>query len=94
MKKLFLLVIVLGLLVSASVWAGDCERCGSRIVCPGLTKWEVIQLCGKPDYSEKYFITNGEKFIYNNGSSSFVRIFEFQEGVLLNISTGGYGWIK
>lgn len=80
MKKLFLLVIVLGLLVSASVWAGDCERCGSRIVCPGLTKWEVIQLCGKPDYSEKYFITNGEKFIYNNGSSSFVRIFEFQEG--------------
>ena len=89
MKKIILLAIVLGLFTSRNLLAqtGNCDRCGSYIICEGITKWEVIDKCGEPDYHEQY--ANSEKFIYNDGSGSFIHILEFRDGTLINLSVGG-----
>ena len=86
---------------SSSALADDNFRCGSKIVSAGLTKNEVLAMCGQPTERETEEVpvmvrnANGsmrqngttvvERWIYSRGNSQFPALLEFQEGKLKRI---------
>lgn len=74
-------------------WTGDpavdfgCER---AVLPSGASKVEVRVRCGKPTSMQK---KKGpyETWLYDLGPSRFVRMYEFQNGRLVNVKTGEYG---
>lgn len=82
-------------------------RCGDRIASVGDTKAEVIMKCGEPVLKgsrEENIIeridanTKRKKTIiidewtYDLGPNSFIRILRFENGKLVDIKTGDYGY--
>jgi hypothetical protein len=85
-------------------------RCGNDLVSPGDRMFEVLQLCGEPDYREvrddkRFFriFRDGrfieileevevEEWTYNLGPYQFIRILRFENGRLVEIETGDYGF--
>jgi len=93
--------------VSAS--ASNNVRCGNDLVSLGNTKVEVVIKCGMPAWKDAWRneIVNNvntadelrvsvdrERWIYNFGPNSFLRYLLFENGRLIDISTGGYGYVE
>lgn len=85
------------------------ERCANGLVAKGNTKYEVLIKCGEPAFkderTEDRISRTGpgetvrstvriEEWTYNFGSNKFLRIFTFQNGALIRITTRGYGTTK
>lgn len=82
-------------------------RCGNKLVTTGDTKAEVIIKCGAPAWKDNWsdlVINNAnavdefrvsvdrERWVYNFGPNSFLRFLLFENGRLIDISTGDYGF--
>jgi hypothetical protein len=98
------LIAVAGTALAA---ASDTLRCGNRLVSVGDNKAEVLIKCGSPAWKDDWtdqIITNPnsvdasrlsidrERWVYNFGHNSFLRFLLFENGRLVNIATGGYGY--
>jgi len=87
--------------------ASDTLRCGNRLVSVGDNKAEVLIKCGAPAWKDTWterLINNvntpgelrvnidRERWVYNFGRHSFLRFLLFQNGRLVKIDTGDYGY--
>jgi hypothetical protein len=105
-KLVFASILSLAVLILLEI-AAVAFQCGDRIVSTGDTKAEVIMKCGEPtlkDSREESIIekidanTKQKKTItidewtYNLGPDSFIRILRFENGKLVDIQTGNYGY--
>jgi hypothetical protein len=92
MKKLIMLAMVIGLMVSSIAYA-ESESCPNGIVSTGDSLDRVLSKCGEPTRS--YNLVNrfgsivGQELIYDFGSSQQIRHFRFRNGTLFSISTEG-----
>ena len=92
---------------STAAVAADTLRCGNRLVSIGDNKAEVLIKCGPPEWKDAWtdvVINNPdtvealrvnidrERWIYNLGSHSFLRFLLFENGRLVKIATGDYGF--
>jgi Protein of unknown function (DUF2845) len=96
MKALLLIAMFLfSLACASSVYASDTFRCGSEIVTRGETTVETLYSCGEPSFRE--VLNPGvegpwvENWFYNCGSSEFIHVLRFVEGILQDVKTAGYG---
>jgi len=78
-------------------------RCGSRIITIGDYRYDVLRKCGEPSHMEVWqevrFIRDfGEEPVtvegweYNLGSTNFIRYLRFENGRLIRITVGDYGY--
>ena len=103
----FVLFLIAVSSVPASAVASDTLRCGNRLVSVGNNKAEVLIKCGSPAWQDVWTdetITNvntadalrvsvdRERWVYNFGRKSFLRFLLFENGRLINIATGDYGY--
>jgi len=103
MQKLLIVFLLLGF---ASVSRADCLRCGNDVVCPGESRFDVMNKCGPPDYSEEtsrsiprtgmryddsYVQERVENLYYNCGDGRFVRILTIRNGKIDSIANGQRG---
>jgi hypothetical protein len=87
--------------------ASNTLRCGNRLVSVGDNKAEVLIKCGSPAWKDDWtdqIITNPnsvdasrlsidrERWVYDFGHNSFLRFLLFENGRLVNIATGDYGY--
>ena len=87
--------------------AANSMKCGTRLVTTGDTKAEVLARCGAPDWrdewsekiiedfaglNERRISVERERWIYNFGPQKFLRFLVFQNGRLVNITTGDHGF--
>jgi len=99
-------MLFLALLGKAAAASGEL-RCGNRLVSADDTKAEVLIKCGAPAWKDNWtdeIINNvntadelrvsiaRERWVYNFGPNSFLSFLLFENGRLINISTGGYGY--
>jgi hypothetical protein len=92
---------------SASAATSKTLRCGNRLASLGDNKAEVLIKCGSPAWKDDWtdqIITNPnsvdasrlsidrERWVYNFGHNSFLRFLLFENGRLVDIATGGYGY--
>jgi hypothetical protein len=105
MKYLMFLIGVVGVILCASE-ASASMSCGGRWVNKGMTKMDVISICGQPDLTEVVALntvgdvlggtfsastTSVEAWHYNCGAGRFNRTLYFEAGKLAAITTGNYG---
>jgi hypothetical protein len=94
MKKAAVLTLLLSVMWVSQVLV-DTFRCGSKLVGNGDSTVRVLLYCGPPSYKE--IISPGiegprvEKWYYNCGSSGFLYLLRFVNGVLESIGNEGYG---
>ena len=101
----FLVLVAVDGIALAS--ASDTLRCGNRLVSVGDNKAEVLIKCGSPAWKDDWtdqIITNPnsvdasrlsidrERWVYNFGHNSFLRFLLFENGRLVHIATGSYGY--
>ena len=92
---------------TASAAESNTLRCGKRLVSMGDNKAEVLIKCGEPAWKDAWsdqLITNvntvdalrvsidRERWVYNFGHHSFLRFLLFENGRLIKITTGDYGY--
>ena len=97
-------ILVTGVVFYCGVLRAD--RCPNGVVMVGDSKFEVITKCGEPSFEDfrqvekiaqtganevTRWIIDIEELVYDFGPNRFIRIFEFENGVLAGISQGGYG---
>lgn len=102
--RVFFAAAILLLAISRLSHGFSCE---GKIISPGDTKMDVIMKCGEPalkdsheeqlterldDTTKRKTIITVETWTYNFGPQSFLRILEFRNGKLTEVSTGGYGY--
>ncbi len=88
------------LLFSATSWASDAMRCGSRIISVEAAAAEILAACGEPDFRDVQSvgrqlpneIAESERWTYNFGSNKLLHILHLRNGRLVNIETDGYGF--
>lgn len=69
---------------------GEAMRCGSSLVVPGDTKYDVLRKCGEPDYIEvvsSAIERRTEEWYYDSGAASFPRVLTFEGYRLFSIKT-------
>lgn len=73
--KLFA-IFVIATLVAGPVlaFADSSMRCGTQVVILGDLEGDVLEKCGEPTY------TQGDKWIYDDGSSEYYRVVHFGPG--------------
>lgn len=98
MKKNGLFLI--GMLLSASVFADSTLRCGSSIISVGDTKAEMIMKCGTPlssddrtavvenDNGTQSMVKVGETLMMDMGKNKFMAIVTVEDGVIKAIEDG------
>src|SRR5581483_4065787 len=71
-------------------------RCGSYVIDEGATRSEVAAKCGDPtEISRKSAILRRPSvWIYNLGPDKLIRRLRFEDGVLVDIDTLGYGYYE
>jgi hypothetical protein len=87
--------------------ASNSWRCGNRLVHDGATRSEIVRICGAPsdrNASVEYRsarLRSGEEILqavlvevwtYNRGPRQFIRYLTFRDGLLDDVSEGGYGY--
>ena len=60
-------------------------RCGTNLIEPGDSQYEVAMKCGKPTFVEQ------NRWHYDWGSHTFIKILSFTNGQLQAIENGDYG---
>ncbi|MEJ2650850.1 MAG: DUF2845 domain-containing protein [Gammaproteobacteria bacterium] len=99
--------LFLAAFANAAVAASDTLRCGNRLVSVGDNKAEVLIKCGSPAWKDAWtdqvidnvntanalrVSTERERWVYNFGHNSFLRYLLFENGRLVKITTGDYGY--
>lgn len=94
-------------LLHGSAAASEGMKCGTRLVSIGDNKAEVFVKCGAPvwqdewedvliehrkDLGDQFVTTSRERWTYNFGANSFLRFLLFENGHLVEISTGERGY--
>jgi Protein of unknown function (DUF2845) len=74
-------VVILAVLYSDAA----AMRCGTNLVEPGDSQYEVAMKCGKPTVVEQ------NRWHYDWGSHTFIKILYFTNGQLQTIENGDYG---
>ena len=128
MKKVLVFsAILLFLCIASDRASADNFWCGGKLILVGLTKYEVLNKCGEPNYKDfryekrikrdfyrdlfpsddlyryrdrqKYreplFVDEGiliEEWTYNLGPTRFIRYLIFENGRIVDILTGDYGF--
>jgi hypothetical protein len=80
-------------------------RCGGALVDEGDSKAEVMIKCGEPDWKTRWsedlvdaadsafrITSEKERWLYNLGPKRFIRILLFEDGRLVEVSTGERGF--
>ena len=62
-------------------------RCPGGIVKIGDTRFNVLEKCGKPTFTDDY----GYVWVYDFGSKDFIRYITFSGDEVSRIQVGGYG---
>ena len=106
-SAIYRIALLLALLNVRTAAGSDTLRCGNRLVSAGDTKAEVMIKCGSPAWKDDWtdeVINNvntadelrvsidRERWVYNFGPNSFLRFLLFENGKLIDIATGGYGY--
>ena len=89
-SHVFLLSIILMLHSTAVTNASETMRCGSNLIAPGDTKYEVLRKCGEPEYIEvvsSAIERRTEEWYYDSSAASFPRVLTFEGYRLLSIKT-------
>jgi hypothetical protein len=96
------LVVVAVLVVLLFPEEGPALRCGNLLVSEGDIRSEVFAKCGEPTDRTLYYeerktgrittVIPIEVWIYNFGVQNFVYFLTFENGRLIDIRTGGYGY--
>jgi hypothetical protein len=83
------------ILQAAAAWPFTCN---GRIVSEGMSSFEVLGICGPPDYQETvrvedygFKIVKVDRWYYNCGFDRLTYILTFREGEAEDIRTDGYG---
>jgi len=99
-------VVILLLSTTSDAMASD-FMCGSRIITTGQGKDDVLRKCGEPSdvkvWEEHILRDLGsgllvekpitiEEWEYNLGPNRFIRYLRFENGQLINIADGNYGY--
>ena len=109
MKLPFLmaLFLIIGLL-PAGTFASE-YRCEGKIISVGDTSGELLMKCGEPDWKQSHdeeiietrdkdsrhrIIITVEEWTYNLGPDRFMRVFKLQNGRVVDIWLGDYGFAK
>ncbi len=81
--------------------AASAIRCGGSLVSEGDRPYDLIAVCGAPDYKEEIPgtfvagigpIDNEERWYYNFGPREFIRQARIRNGRIVSIDTLGYGF--
>ena len=75
-------VVTLAALYNSDAFA---MRCGTNLIEPGDSQYEVAMKCGKPTVVEQ------NRWHYDWGSHTFIKILHFTNGQLQAIENGDYG---
>ncbi len=93
-------------LAAAPAQASPRFQCGSVAIEIGDTKSKLRRACGEPAEirrSTSSLVERGgiywptvadEEWVYNLGPQRFIRILRFEGGRIVDIRTGGYGWVE
>jgi len=97
--------LALALTLSVTLSFAGPFRCGQKLVLTGNSKAEVFRKCGEPswrEYSESEFWPGNspfaiakvtrEQWIYNRGPRTLIRYLNFENGTLVSINLGDYGF--
>lgn len=99
--------VLIALLVFSSI-ARAAVGCGNHLVNEGATRYDVINLCGEPDWRDGWTDTLSagvwgpiqvynplfiEQWYYNQGPDRLLRLFTFHNLRLVRIDHLGYGWV-
>ncbi|TDJ36125.1 MAG: DUF2845 domain-containing protein [Gammaproteobacteria bacterium] len=99
---------VLITLLVLSFAARAAVSCGDQLAREGATRYDIINLCGEPDWRDGWYETTAfgvwspiqvydqvfiEQWYYNRGPDRFIRLFTFQNLRLVRIDHLGYGWV-
>jgi hypothetical protein len=87
-KRLIVAALVAG--VAASMVRADTFRCGTGLVRPGDTSFEVLKKCGRPASQQQISGANErfvEQWYYEPGPGAFQRILTFVGTRLVDIET-------
>ncbi|NOY72350.1 MAG: DUF2845 domain-containing protein [Gammaproteobacteria bacterium] len=104
-KNSFIACCVLFFVFNATMSSAGSFRCGQKLVSTGNSKAEIFRKCGEPswrEYSESELwpenspfavakITR-EQWVYNRGSQALIRYLNFENGNLVSIDLGDYGF--
>lgn len=82
-------------------------RCGNELVTEGATKSDVILKCGEPMAKETRTVKQREEgkntttqqvvyktleeWTYNFGPHRLIQVVEFENGLVIDVRSGGYG---
>ncbi len=99
--------VLIALLV-LSFAARAAVSCGDHLAKEGATRYDIINLCGEPDWRDGWNYAEGrgvlgsfelynsvfvEQWYYNRGPDRFIRLFTFHNLRLVRIDHLGYGWV-
>jgi hypothetical protein len=79
----------------------DAFRCGTKLVELGESRLDVRSKCGKPTLEDRRIeqrnggdIVTVDEWSYNLGPGSFTPTFRFENGKLVHIDVGDYGYSR
>ena len=72
-------------LLTALYGTAAAMRCGTNLIEPGDSQYEVATKCGEPTFVEQ------NRWHYDWGPHTFIKILYFTDGQLQAIETGDYG---
>ncbi len=94
----YMSILLLFAVISLSVavcFADDAMTCGTNIVSVGDSKPSILEKCGPPYMKESLTDTGTmERWTYNFGSGSFLKILTFDGDTLDSIEDGDKGFDK
>lgn len=94
--------IVFGVLLAAMATSAFALRCGNQVISVGDSQLKALRFCGKPElenHSERLVRDEfGKRVIYqdiwtyNFGPRQFLTVITFEEGQVVDIQEGDYGY--
>ena len=96
MRYLSIFLLIAAVVFSAAAcFADDAMTCGTNIVSVGDSKQSILDKCGPPYMKESLSKTGTmERWTYNFGSGSFMKILTFDGDTLDSIEDGDKGFDK
>jgi hypothetical protein len=95
--------LIFGLLLLPLTGSAATLRCGTKLVSDGAAKVEVLAKCGDPFSmterretrllagQQRWIEVVVETWIYNFGPQQFMQVVTFENGRLVDVTSGNYG---
>lgn len=98
--EIIFIILLVSIFVSFQSYAGDFSPTG-KLISLGQSKSYVIATCGVPTFSSSYVMYSDpqdltsmivcEELIYDYGPTRFVKVYKFENQILVSITSPGYG---